>query len=107
MNIIAKASLFIMAGMGATWVVREATDGFGGGPASRLVQAQESTPPAAGGAQVVKEISREEMEEELRKAQGAIAAGEPGQGAKTDETREFRPTKPLPADLPVALPSDI
>ena len=107
MNVIAKASLFIFAGMGATWVVREATDGFGGGSASQLVQAQQATPPSAGGAPAVKEISRQEMEEELRKAQAAIAARAGGQGEKSGETQEFRPTRPLPADLPVALPSDI
>jgi hypothetical protein len=108
-NVIAKASLFIMAGVGATWVAREATDAFGGGTVSHLNQAQtrDSAPPPAGHPPEVKPITREEMEEELRKAQAAIAAGGAARGADSAETKEFRPTKPLPADLPVALPSDI
>jgi hypothetical protein len=106
-NVIAKASLFVMAGMGATWVVREATEVFGAGPASRLTQAQDSAPAPAGNPPAVKPITREEMEEELRKAQAAIAAGGAAKGSNSGETQEFRPTKPLPADLPVALPSDI
>jgi hypothetical protein len=107
MNVIAKATLFIMAGMGATWVAREATDVFGVGPASHLTQTQERAPAPAGNAPAVKPITREEMEEELRKAQAAIAAGGAARGPNSGETKEFRPTKPLPADLPVALPSDI
>jgi hypothetical protein len=106
-NVIAKASLFIMAGMGATWIVREATDVFGGGPASRLTQTGPANAQPAGTPSEVKPISREEMEAELRKAQAAIAAGGAPESAKGEGSREFRPTKPLPADLPVALPSDI
>jgi hypothetical protein len=106
-NVIAKASLFVMAGMGATWVVREATDAFGGGPASSLTQAEPAATKPAGTPTEVKPITREEMEEELRKAQAAIAAGGAAETAKSEGTKEFRPTKPLPADLPVALPSDI
>jgi hypothetical protein len=42
------------------------------------------------------------MEAELKRAQQEL-----GEGGKDDELREFRPTKPLPADMPIALPSDI
>lgn len=116
MNAIVKASLFIMAGMGGTWIVREATDVYGGSAASGLMQAQPAAKPPAGAPPAaqpagtppaVQQISREEMEEELRKAQAAIAAGGARGSAKADGNSEFRPTKPLPADLPVALPSDI
>lgn len=107
MNAIAKASLFIMVGMGGTWIVREATDAFAGGTASGLMQSQAEAAQAATKPSAVQPISREEMEEELRKAQAAIAAGGASGPAKSESNREFRPTKPLPADLPIALPSDI
>jgi hypothetical protein len=49
-------------------------------------------------------MSREEMEEELRRAEAEIS----GQGAGKDAgPGEFRPSRPLPADLPISLPSDI
>jgi hypothetical protein len=48
------------------------------------------------------EMSREEMDAELKRAEAQIS----GAGRDT-ELREFRPTKPLPADLAIALPSDI
>jgi hypothetical protein len=41
------------------------------------------------------------MEAELKRAQQELA------GKPDDEMREFRPSKPLPADLPIALPSNI
>lgn len=107
---IVKVGLVVMAGLGSTWVARAATDALLGvrGPAATLVQAPAAPPatgPAASGESpppVVPEMSREEMDAELRRAQAELS------GAKNqDELREFRPTKPLPADLPVALPSDI
>ncbi len=105
-----KVGLVMAAGLGSTWAARETTDAlFAVHRPQTLVQAVEQqepaeSSPAANGkeAPAVPEMSREEMEAEFRKAQEEIGAG--GKGA---ELREFRPTKPLPADLPIALPSDI
>jgi hypothetical protein len=74
---------------------------------AQLVQAQEAPQTTGGGAagadtpSPVPEMSREEMEAELKRAQQELA------GKPDDEMREFRPSKPLPADLPIALPSNI
>ena len=108
---ILKVALVVMVGFGSTWVARAATDVLLGvrAPATMRVHA-ENAQPAAGPAAteqpaarpVVPEMSREEMEAELRHAQAEL-----GEKKSTDDLREFRPTKPLPADLAVALPSDI
>ena len=107
MNVVTKAAFFVIAGMGGTWVAYEATGIFSPPTAgSRLTQTREQTRGPAGApapaAPVVRQLSKEEVEEELKKAQEAMS-----KGGTTEELKEFRPTKPLPADLPVALPSDI
>lgn len=65
----------------------EATDSTGPG-----VIRQESTTP-------IHEMSQEEMDAELERVEEALG--------DEDEVTEFTPAKPLPADLSVALPSDI
>jgi hypothetical protein len=108
---ILKVGLVMVAGLGSTWVARETTDLFLAAPAGQgQGRAQEpaqdaAAEPAPGGAPAaaIPEMSREEMEEELKRAQAELAGG----GKKDAELREFRPTRPLPADLPIALPSDI
>ncbi len=102
---IIKVGLVIAAGLGSTWMARETTEALFGVSAPRqYLQAQEDG--AAGGAEqttpAVPEMSREEMDKEFREAQAQM-----GGGGKEAELREFRPTRPLPADLPIALPSDI
>ncbi len=106
-----RIALVVMAGLGSTWVARAATDAlFGPRPAaSTLVQAADAgpaggpaTPEQRPAPPAVPEMSAEEMQAELRRAQEELG-GKPG----ADELREFRPTRPLPADLPIALPSDI
>lgn len=105
---VIKAGLLIAAALGSTWVAREATGTLFGIPAPQtLMQTEQpAAQPPAGGATTaptpVPEMSREEMDAEFRRAQAEIAGG-----GKETELKEFRPTKPLPADLPVALPSDI
>jgi hypothetical protein len=47
----------------------------------------------------IEELSQEELDAEMERVEKAL--GEVG------ELKEFIPTKPLAADLPVALPSDI
>lgn len=47
----------------------------------------------------VEALSEEELDAEMQRIEQALG--------ETDEPKEFIPTKPLAADLPVALPSDI
>lgn len=113
-----KVGLVIAAGLGSTWAARATTDALFGvaAPQPLLQAAGEAAPAGAGGATApaasggdadaappaIPEMSREQMDEEFRKAQAELGAG-----AKGGEMSEFRPTKPLPADLAIALPSDI
>lgn len=108
---VLKVALVMAAGLGSTWAARVTTDTLLAGPQPQaLVQAAEQGATEArqggGGAApsppAVPELSRDEMDAELKRAQAEIS------GAGRDaELREFRPTKPLPADLAIALPSDI
>jgi hypothetical protein len=52
----------------------------------------------------VEQLSQEELDAEMQRMEEAL--DESGLG-ESDEVVEFIPTKPLAADLPVALPSDI
>lgn len=109
-----KVGLVMAAGLGSTWAARQVTDAWLGppdqpGPPGQqyLMQApaaEPAAPAAAGTAAPAKppELSREEMEAELRRAQAELD-GKP----TADELQEFRPSKPLAADLAIALPSDI
>jgi hypothetical protein len=99
LKVVAVAAL----ALGSTWVARAATDALFDAPAVRpLMQAPAAAPaepapaePAAGAP------TREDIEAELRRARAELGEGDAA------EVREFRPSKPLAADLPIALPSDI
>jgi hypothetical protein len=52
----------------------------------------------------VEQLSQEELDAEMERMEDAL--GESGL-SDSGEVKEFIPTKPLAADLPVALPSDI
>ncbi len=52
----------------------------------------------------VEQLSQEELDAEMQRMEEAL--DETGLG-ESDEVVEFIPTKPLAADLPIALPSDI
>ena len=60
--------------------------------------AQES-PEQANEPPAVEELSPEELDAEMERIEEALG--------ETEELKEFVPSKPLAADLPVALPSDI
>jgi hypothetical protein len=47
----------------------------------------------------VEQLSQEELDAEMARMEAALG--------ESDEVKEFIPTKPLAADLPIALPSDI
>lgn len=109
---IVKVGLVIATGLGSTWAAREATDFILGTPHSQaLVQATEQQQPAGTSsapgeapatAPKIPEISRQEMEDELKRAQAEIS-GKPAPG----DNEEFRPSKPLAADVAISLPSDM
>jgi hypothetical protein len=113
---LVKIGIVIAAGLGSTWAARQVTDVWLGPQQARtLAQAQPGSAPAsppespaeapAKAPPAVPEMSREEMEAELERARKQLA------GERADDSggdvREFRPTRPLPADLAIALPSDI
>ena len=55
--------------------------------------------PVAADQPVVEELSQEELDAEMERMEEALE--------QSGEVKEFIPQKPLAADLPVALPSDI
>jgi hypothetical protein len=83
-----KIILLLTAGLGTAW-------GQGDQPE---VEQPAVEPPG------VEQLSQEELDAEMRRMEEAL--NETGLG-ESDEVVEFIPTKPLSADLPVALPSDI
>lgn len=97
MELLKSMAVAVLA-LGTTWAAAAATETIFGVPRPPLLL--QAT--ASAEAKPVPEISREEMAAELKRAQTGIGT-RPG----AEELREFRPTKPLAADLAIALPSDI
>ena len=101
MNFI-KVILLIAVGLGIAW----AADG----PAQAPAQVQQPEVQQPGGQQPgdeqpdIEQLSQEELDAEMQRMEEAL--DESGLG-ESDEVVEFIPTKPLAADLPIALPSDI
>lgn len=83
-----KIILLLTAGLGTAW---------GQGDQPEVEQPAVNQPG-------VEQLSQEELDAEMRRMEEAL--NESGLG-ESDEVVEFIPTKPLSADLPVALPSDI
>jgi hypothetical protein len=97
-----KAGLMIAAALGSTWAAREATNVVLGAPQA-LVQAGQTQQEGGGAAKpAVPQISQKELDEELKRAQAEIS-GKPAPG----DMDEFRPSRPLSADIAIALPSDM
>ena len=91
-------------------MVVQAKIDFRWNPPVILAQADEETGTAVPGesagsgdspTQGIESLSDEEIDRELKRIEAAVA------GAETDELEEFTPSKPLAADLAIALPSDI
>jgi len=72
--------------------------GFAIAPAAQQDESAESGEPAEEPTTVIDELSQAEIDAELARAEGMLD--------ETGEVKEFTDTKPLPADLPLALPSD-
>jgi hypothetical protein len=83
-----KIILLLAVGLGIAWAEGEQAS----------VEQPEGAPPD------VKELSQEELDAEMRRMDEVLGESSPGESG---EVKEFIPTKPLAADLPVALPSDI
>ncbi|MEZ5563592.1 MAG: hypothetical protein R3F27_11630 [Gammaproteobacteria bacterium] len=93
-----RTLLVIGLGLGLTWAAGQ----VGSGPPSVLKlndEAGGSASAEAGGAEPVRELSSAEIEAELKNVEKVLSGG-PDPGEAVAE-------KPLPADLGVALPSDI
>jgi hypothetical protein len=92
-----RTLLVIALGLGLTWAAGQ----IGSGPPS-LLSLDESAQPAAAAPtspEPIRELSAAEVEAELKNVEKALSGGpDPGEAAAD---------KPLPADLGVALPSDI
>lgn len=87
-----RTLLVIGLGLGLTW----AAGRIGSGPPT-VLNLNETAQPAA--AEPVRELTAAEVEAELKNVEKALSGGpDPG---------EVAADKPLPADLGVALPSDI
>lgn len=112
-----RLTLLAAAAFGVTWAaeisLRQAVESS---PVVVLAQAQAPAPetgaeaepdtstgePQSDMSQVKLEgPSEEEMEQELERIEAAI------DGADTEDAKEFEPSKPLVADVPIDLPSDI
>lgn len=126
---IVKAGFFLVAALGSTFAVREVTTTYlgpryfadpagtgqaaapGGGAQQATGQAAPasggSAQPAPGGSPGITDLSQQEIDAELKRAQEAITTGQPPKPGKSGELEEYLPVKPLPADLAVGLPSDI
>jgi hypothetical protein len=88
-----KIILLLTAGLGTAW---------GQGDQPEVEQPAVEQP--AVDQPEVEQLSQEELDAEMQRMEEAL--NESGLG-ESDEIREFIPTKPLSADLPIALPSDI
>jgi len=93
-------------GLGLTWAANQLTDdgsGAAGGNAAGGDKVSSSAPQAgkpAGAGTRIDELSEAEMAAELKRIEQAAAGND-------SELEEFTPSKPLAADLAIALPSDI
>ena len=105
-----KVAAVIATGLGVTWAAQQWT-GSDPEPIARqviLAQVEEPLMPTADEAAVesdtpvqsqVEDLTQEELEAELRRVEEALGDDE--------VLKEFVPTKPLAADIPIEFPSDI
>lgn len=106
---ILKVAMVVATGLGVTWAAQQWPTAHVASVPDDLVLAQadeaapssvgESPPESEGPASAVEDLSEAEIEAELRRVEEALG---------DDETlKEFVPTKPLAADIPIEFPSDI
>ena len=111
MNIL-RITLVAAAALGVTWAAEQVLQSAAQDSVPVLTQAETGgrAPAAGAGAQAdagldepaeIPEMSSEEVAAELERIEAAVA------GADEEDLEEFTPSKPLAADLAIALPSDI
>lgn len=103
---ILKVALIAAGGLGVTWAASQVTGSLLGLDADRVrvAQADGGAKPDQGqaaGKTEIEQLSDEEIARELERIEAASGAANP------DELEEFKPSRPLAADLAIALPSDI
>ena len=103
---ILKVALIATGALGITWAASQVTGPWLGLDDGRVRVAQSqggatSAEPRAGGEREIEQLSEEEIARELERIEAASGAADP------DELEEFKPSRPLAADLAIALPSDI
>ena len=111
-----KVAAIAAAGLGVTWAAQQISGPLLGlGPDSEPVQVAQAEPEAASptttdtpapGSQpdkknAIDQLSEQEMADELARIEAASS------GEDTTELKEFKPSRPLAADLAISLPSDI
>jgi len=92
------------AGLGLAWGANQLWTGSSGGSPLVLSQAPQAgasaEEDAPGGGSGIEDLDEEALQEELDRITRAAESG-------GDALEEFEPSKPLAADLPIELPSDI
>lgn len=111
-----KVVAIAAAGLGVTWAAQQISGPLLGlGPDSERVQVAQVEPKVASPTTVeapapesqtakqngIDQLSEQEMADELARIEAASSGEDP------TELKEFKPSRPLAADLAIALPSDI
>jgi hypothetical protein len=109
---VMKTSLIVFTGLGLTWAAGQVSDAVLNPASAKVVLAQadnpadspadqaDSTPPDAIDTPEIEQLTEEELDAELARIEDAA-------GLENEELEEFVPSKPLAADIPISLPSDI
>jgi hypothetical protein len=111
MNIL-RITLIASSALGVTWAAEQVVRRAAQDSVPVLTQVETSRGDTPGGAQEqagasatgpepIAELSAEEVADELARIEAAVA------DAEGEDLEEFTPSKPLAADLAIALPSDI
>ena len=110
---VMKVSLVIALGLSLTWAVGVFTgtsplDGTGpllsataqDGDSADMPAEEEASGPGRDVPSPVEELTQEEIDAELARIESVLEGDE-------EPLKEFIPTRPVPADMPLELPSDI
>jgi len=109
---VMKTSLIVIAGLGLTWAAGQVSDAVLNPASASVVLAQADNPADSPADQAdstssdaidtpeIEELTEEELDAELARIEDAA-------GLDDEELEEFVPSKPLAADIPISLPSDI
>ena len=109
-----RIAVIAAAALGVTWAAEQVVQSAVQDGVPVMTQVDTASPQAGGQSPApapaadeqsepaeIPELSDAEMEAELARIEAAVAGGD------ADDLEEFTPSKPLAADLAIALPSDI